>query len=265
MENSELVQCLLFARELAVRAGGMLVRYRKQVLDRVYTSRTHFRTMADEEIDSMVIGEIKKRFPDHGIHSEESGTRAKCSPWCWVVDAVDGTINLWSGFTDHVAFCIALAYNGTPVLGVVNAALRGEFYWAASGKGAFCNEEPIRVSPLENIHQVLMCTDPGKHDRTACIPYLQKAHSPEGITCSMCTGCASVPLCLVASGVIHAYLATSLEPEDMAAAVIIIREAGGRVTNLRGEEWGLEDASILAANLVLHRRLGSLMQLFSVF
>lgn len=252
---------LAFAKILATEAGEMLLQYRKQVLERVYTSRTHFRTVADEEIDGMAISVIRKYFPDHDIHSEESGTNRNGSPWRWVVDAVDGTINLWSGFTDHVAFCIALAYEGTPVPGVVNAAIRKEFYLAAQGMGAFCNGEPVHVSNLEDINQVLMVTDSGKHGRTANIPYLEKAHGPGGITCAMATGCASVPLALVAKGALHAYLATSLEPEDMAASVAIIREAGGLVTNLKDEPWSLEDPSILAANPALHSKLVSFFEI----
>jgi myo-inositol-1(or 4)-monophosphatase len=202
-------------------------------------------------------------FPAHGIHSEEGELLNSESQYRWVVDGVDGTIDLRTGYTDHFSFCIALAdmRRRRPIVGVVNAAARngGEFYSAADGEGAFCNDEPIHVSLLENVNQVLMGVDSGKHDRAAHLPYLEKLLGPDGISCPMSTGCASVPLCLVASGVLHAYLATSLEPEDMAAAVVIIREAGGKVTNLKGDEWRLGDGSILAANPVLHYNLIQLL------
>ena len=251
----------MVANEIAEEAGDRLTAYWRSSLRREYTSRNHFRTIADEDIDRMATAAIRNYFPDHGIHSEEGGTKHADSPWQWIVDSVDGTINLWSHFTDHVAFCISLAYEGTPVIGIVNAAVRGEYYCAYENGGAYCNGTPILVAETADMSQTLMCTDAGKHDRLANIPYLQKAHGENGVTISMSTGCASVPLALVASGVLHAYLATSLEPEDMAASVVLIREAGGVVTNLSGHPWNVGDASILAANPVLHAELCKLFEI----
>ncbi len=246
-----------FALDVAHDAGEMLLSYQKQVMERKYTSRTHFRTIADEEIDGMVVERIRGRYPDYSILTEESGDDAKKSPYQWVVDAVDGTINLWSGLYDHFAFCISLNYEGQPILGVVNAVGRGQCYYAQKGDGAYCNNNRICVADVDDIAQVLMGIDSGKDRRDAHIPYLAKAYGPGGVTFAGVSACASVPLTLVGSGVLHAYLATSLSPEDMAASVIIIREAGGKVTNLMGEEWSLQDPSIFTANPALHGKLGS--------
>lgn len=115
------------------------------------------------------------------------------------------------------------------------------------------------MSDLDDVAKVLMAADSGKHDRERLEPFRQKLIG--SITCCFGTGCASVPLVLVASGVTHAYIATSLEPEDMAAAVPIVREAGGVVTNLALEEWTITDESILAANPQLHAKLAAHMGL----
>ncbi len=144
---------------------------------------------------------------------------------------------------------------------MINAPLRKELYSAEIGKGAFLNGEPIHVSNTVEISKVLMGIDSGKFNRDAHLPFFKRAMAKDGITCPFCTGCASVCLALVASGGLDAYLATSLNPEDMAAAVVIIREAGGKVTELKGKEWQLGDASILAANPNLHKNLSEFFHL----
>ncbi len=257
-KRSELLE---FAVEVAKKAGENIMQYHGPQLEKDYDDKTHFKTLVDDMNDKMARSEVGKRFPSHSILSEESAPHKGDSDLTWVIDGVDGTINFSTGYNDHFAFVIGLCRGNTPILGVINAPKRGELYTAELGKGAFCNGKKIRVANLIEINKVLMGCDAGKHNRTANLPYLEKLHSPNGVTCACMGFCASVPLCLVASGVIHSYFATSLNPEDMAAAVIIIREAGGKVTNLKGEEWQLEDASILAANPVLHQKLFDFLKL----
>lgn len=248
---------LHFAKRIAQEAGSLIMVYHERRREPIWTSPTHFKTAADDASDALMRKAIVEAYPDHNILSEEGLSRERQSRYTWVLDGIDGTIGFRTGITDHFSVCVAFCEEWTPVVGVVYAPKRGECYVAAKGNGAFLNDQAIRVSDLVNINQVLMGIDSGKHNRAANIPYLKKSMQPGGITCYLCTGCASVPLCLVGSGVYHAYLATSLEPEDMAAAVCIIREAGGKVTNLALEDWKLggQDASILAANPVLHENL----------
>lgn len=260
-EKEEKSELLKFAMDVAEKAGRNIMRYHGPQLERDYTDKTHFKTLVDDMNDKMAREMIAKRFPSHGILSEESAPHKGESDLTWVIDGIDGTINFSTGYTDHFSFCLGLCLGETPIMGVINAPKRNEFYTAEVGKGAFCNGKRIQVSNLADIHKVLMGSDAGKFNRTANLPYLAKLHSPEGVTCACLNFCASVPLCLVASGVIHAYLATSLNPEDMAAAVIIIREAGGKVTNLKNKEWQLGDESILAANPVLHQKLVDFLEI----
>lgn len=257
MENMEEQgsELLKFAVEVANEAGKNIMQYHGPQLERDYTDKTHFKTLVDDKNDKLARSEIAKRFPAHNILSEESAPRKGDSDLTWVVDGIDGTINFSIGYNDHFSFAMGLCRGNTPILGVINAPKRGELYTAEVGKGAFRNGKKIQVSNLTEINKVLMGCDAGKFNRTANLPYLEKLHSPNGVSCACINFCASVPLCLVASGVIHAYLATSLNPEDMAAAVIIIREAGGKVTNLKGTEWQLGDESILTANPELHQKL----------
>lgn len=255
-------KALDFAVETAVKAGEIVSSYYNRRLEQIWTSRSHFRTEVDEASEKVIREMLSKHYPDHNIWSEEGGRSDAGSLLTWVWDAVDGTIPMFHGTSDHFSVCGALCDGVNPILGVANAIGRRELYTAEVGKGAYCNGVPIHVSSETDLGHVIIGIDSGKNNRLAHMPYMEKAFGPNGVMVVFASGCASVPLLLVASGAYHAYLATSLEPEDMAAAVPIIREAGGKVTNLKGEEWKLGDVSILAANPVLHEKLANLFDLF---
>lgn len=247
-----------FAMELAQDAGRILLSMQKRRLDPIYTTLTNFKTAADDASNSLIGNAIRDSFPSHSIYSEESGKFAeKSSEYLWIIDALDGTLGYTYDITDHFTVAIALVRGKQPIVGVLYAPKRGTLYAAAKGMGATCNGKPISVSSETNINKVLMGIDSGKKKgmRASHIPYLTKLSAENGITCDFRTACATVPLALVAEGRMHAYLATALEPEDMSAAACIIREAGGKVTNLAGQEWETDMMSILAANSVLHQKL----------
>jgi len=255
MNEQNYRELLAFATDVASQAGDLILDFRKRRLEKEWTSARHFKTAADDASDALMRHLIGERFSGHNILSEEGSPHMQGSPFTWVLDGVDGTIGFATGINNHFSVCVGLCENGVPVVGAVNAVGRGELYAAAKGVGAFLNGKPIRVSDCTEVNQVLMGIDSGKENKDSNIPYLVRLKASDGVSCAMMSGCASVPMVLVASGAMQAYLATSLAPEDMAAAVPIIREAGGKVTNLAGDEWILGDSSILAANLVLHGKL----------
>jgi len=244
-----------FAIQVARHAGDAILmkHYGKQQFQ-TWKARTDFKTMVDDESDRYIREEIRKSFPDHSVISEELEDYETGSEYKWVVDPLDGTLPYTFGTTDHFSVCIGLCQNGIPILGVIYAPKRGEFYTAVVGE-AHCNGIPIEVSSETEINHILMGVDPGATNRKSHLPYLERLMEKDGCICTVQSACASVPLCLVAKGNLHAYLATSLLPWDMAAAVCIIREAGGRVTHLDGSDWKLGGRSILACNPELHGKL----------
>ncbi len=258
--NSELIQYQRFAVNTARAAGHLLLKSQDRAHQIEWKLRTNFKTETDDASDQLIRDEIVSNFPDHNIFSEESAYRDRSSPFTWVVDSLDGTIPWAYGINDHFSISIALCRGKKPIVGVIYAPRRDELYVASEGNGTTLNNTP--VSPLQetDINRVLMGIDFGKTDRTSGLPYLAKLLAPDGITCNFSHGCATVPLALVASGKMHAYLATSLAPEDMAAAVIINREAGNKVTNLDFEEWTLGNPSILVANPRLHQNLQQFLE-----
>ena len=248
-----------FAIETAKEAGKIVMERYHQASELEWKIPTNFRTDADVEIDALIRDRILEAYPTHNIYSEEDADIVKESDFSWVVDPIDGTIPWLRGTTDHFSVCIALAKGKKPVLGVTYAPAREEMYFAVKGNGAYCNGERITTSDQTDINRILLGVDVGKErtnfQRANIAKYFEKAYAPDGVTTCLSSACASVPLALTASGNYDAYMSLGLEPWDMAAGVIINREAGARVTNIKGKEWNLDDSSILVANPTLHKNL----------
>lgn len=252
---------LAFAIETAQEAGKIIMRYHGNVHKLEWKERRHFKTIADDESDKFIRRTIINRFPDHSVYSEELDPRNKDSEWRWVVDPLDGTIPYTYGFTDHFSVSIGLVRGLTPVVGVIYAPKRNELYYGSQGGGAFCNGQAIHVSDVVDVQNVVMDLCVGNKKRTDGADVFAKfLHPQKGIMAHTCSACATVPLALTARGNLHAFLATELSPWDMVAAVVIIREAGGRVTDRNGSEWKLGDESVLAANPKLHTKLMKLLR-----
>ena len=262
VDTRELEKRLTFARSTAAAASAKIMQLRSdwRVGDskvQTWTSASHFKTGADDTSDLIMRTAIRSRYPKDNIISEEGTPLHQGSRLTWVNDGIDGTIPYWSGVSNNFAVCMALAEDGAQVIGVVDMPGRGEVFFAAKGLGAFRHYgnriEPLYVSSESVLNHVIMAADSGKHHRDAAEPFrmrlIREVCDIQGYSC------ASVPLALVASGQMQAYLATSLEPEDMAASVIVIQEAGGVVTTLDGRPWKIGESSILAANAVLHAKL----------
>jgi len=248
-----------FVIETAFEAGSLLMTNYGKVHGLDWHTRTNFKIEVDKKSDELIRKRIKEFYPDHNIFSEEDEGLKRKSDLSWVVDPLDGTIPYTLGFSDHFSVAISLARGERPIIGVIYAPKRNELYFAEDGRGAFCNNNRIKISDETDINRVVIGLDYGKETkdfkRSSVASLYQKLLGPNGITAPVSFACASVPLCLTAKGNLHAYMALSLEPWDMAAAVVINREAGARVTNLKGREWQLRDASILSANPKLHKRL----------
>ncbi len=254
----DLVEIIGFMIFLAGKAGEIqMENYGKNY--RTEWEQQHMRTEIDKRVGEMVREEINGAYPAFSIYSEEMPFKMGDN-MVFVVDEIDGTNPYFRQFSDHFAFSIGLCQDKTPIAGVVYAPKRNELY-VGSEKGAFCNNEPIQVSQIHDIKKVWMYLVSGKGNRDSHLPYLKRAMAKDGISGLVNFGSAAMALCLAAYGRLDACLATSLEPEDMAGAVPILRAAGAKVTNLKGEEWQIDDESILAANPVLHQKLFDFLEL----
>jgi myo-inositol-1(or 4)-monophosphatase len=206
-------------------------------------------TDADLASQRLIAGRLARTFPGHTLLAEEEGQGADPDrEWRWIVDPLDGTINFAHGFP-FWSVSIALEHAGELVVGVVHNPLSGETYSAAQGRGARRDGQPIRVSRTDRISASLISTALPVDMQTGAdlqMAYLRKfsigTHSVRR------TGSSALNLALVAAGGFDVCYATSMNPWDAAAGVVLVREAGGVVTSLSGGPHDLYRQEILATN-----------------
>ena len=237
-------------------AGSIIVRY----LDRVDTLNVstkrmnEFVTEVDREAEAIIIGDIRKAYPDHAILAEESGAAGE-SDYRWIIDPLDGTTNYVHGFPQ---FCvsIALEHRGRLEQGVVFDPLRQELFTASRGAGARLDDRRIRVSRQSGLEGALLGTGfpfRGDYDLDTYLETL-RALVPRSAGIRR-AGAAALDLAYVAAGRLDGFWEFGLQPWDMAAGVLLIREAGGLVTDADGDEHYLENGNIVTGTPKVLREL----------
>jgi myo-inositol-1(or 4)-monophosphatase len=239
------------AKRAALEAGKILMKYYGKVGKDVKKDGT-FVTRADTESEDMIKSILSRHFPGYSFLGEETGHDRKSSEYTWVVDPLDGTTN----YTIRNPFfnvSIALVRGSGPVLGVVYCPFQRELFHAVKGKGAFLNGRPLRVSEEKDLKRsaVAFCHAWGDQrtiDRMADIFHGFKSI----ISTFRQMGAAALELCYVAAGRIDAFVHIGLKPWDVAAGVLIIREAGGKVTDFSGKRYDMDRRELAATNGKLH-------------
>lgn len=244
-----------FMSQIARDAGKELLDYFRndQGLISMRSTAKEAATGYDLIIDKFLIGEIRRRYPDHSLLTEESG-RFKGDPeMLWVIDSLDGTGN----FANHnplFSICIALLRKGIPETGVVYAPAIGEFYSASRGEGARLNGKRISVSDVEDLRESysLYC-EGGDTDRERTGGILTGVYREVKDIRKL--GTAGLETAWVASGRSETYFTTRIDPWDVAPGVILVKEAGGRVSDFYGKEWECKRSDLLFSNSAVHSRM----------
>lgn len=221
-------------------------------------------TATDKKCEQIILRAIRKHFPAHAILTEESPPMGN-SPCRWIIDPLDGTTNFAHSFP---MACVSIAYeeDGQIQMGGVWDPFRGELFFAERGKGAFLNGKKIRVSSINTLNNALVCTG---------FPYDRRDHLEDYVGVFKAflmrvhdlrrTGSAALDLCYVAAGRFDGYWEFHLQPWDKAAAMLILSEAGGQLSNLSGEPLTLEDTQNLASNGKIHAEMLRLVKPFRHF
>lgn len=203
-------------------------------------------TAADKEADALIRRVILEVFPGHSIVSEENEPR-RGNEFFWYVDPLDGTTN----YTRHVSyFCvsIALAKGKELLVGVIYNPVTSELYTAMAGAGAFLNGKALKTSNASGLAQSFVCMDfsydNAERQRAAAV-LKRLALSVKSIRVK---GSGALASCEVASGKAEGYVRMGSTPWDYAAGALIIREAGGTVTDLGGKQWEPESKGVIAAS-----------------
>ncbi|MBN2010686.1 inositol monophosphatase [candidate division KSB1 bacterium] len=217
-------------------------------------------THVDLASEKAIIEIITAAFPDHIIMAEETGQTKAVSEYRWIIDPLDGTTNYIHGYPVS-AVSIALERGGEIILGVVYDPFRDEMFWAEKGSGSFLNDRKITVSSASNLEPCLIATGFPFKKKHALDVYL-KAFSNifQHVSGMRRAGAAAIDLAYVACGRFDGFWESLLKPWDMAAGTIIVREAGGKITDFNNTDKFFETQTVVATNGYIHNALLALIQ-----
>ena len=246
------VDYLSSATEIAREAGQILRHFSDRSVAVEYKAAFDVVTVADRTSEELVIRRLRERFPSHSIIGEEGGGIDNGSEFVWHVDPLDGTTNFAHGYP-WFAVSIGLERNGEGIAGVVYNPISEELYAAEKGSGAYLNNRRISVSPIDKLEVGLFATGFPASNRTEN-PNVYYFHQFSVLThgCRR-AGSAALDLCSVASGRFEGFWEFGLKSWDVSAGLVIVTEAGGTFSDMRGGTYRSGDADIFASNGKVHQ------------
>lgn len=212
-------------------------------------------TEVDHKSEEVIFEIIKRNFPDHQILSEESGAFIQDSNYKWIIDPIDGTVN----YANHIPICcvsIGIEVSGKIEMGAVYNPFINEFFFAERSKGATLNDKLIKVSTTNNVKQSCLVTG-------FPYTYLDMENGPLEVFSKFIRkgvpvrrlGSAAMDLCWVAAGRFDGFYEHKLNAWDSAAGFLIVEEAGGKVTDMKGNYYNPYLPGIIATNGIIHQQL----------
>src|ERR1700691_3170683 len=245
--------------EIAREAGALLMHYFHQHLQIEYKGHADLVTAADRASEALIRQRILALWPRHDVLGEEQGLSDQGGDYRWYVDPLDGTTNFAHGYP---VFCVSMGLEkrssekpGQRIAAVIYDPTRDELFSAELGRGAWLNGEAIRVSKTGTVKESLLATgfpSQKRHKNPNIHFYHQITLHTHGVRRA---GSAALDLCNVASGRYDGFWEFNLNPWDTAAGVLIVEEAGGRVTRFDGSPFELNSRETLASNGLLHEAL----------
>lgn len=254
------------ASAIAEEAGARLREFLAQGVETEYKGGVDIVTVADRTVEKLIKRRLGEEFPGHGIYGEE-GTRERLEgEFRWYIDPLDGTTNFAHGLPQ---FCVSMGLeqrpagleadqDGTLVAAIIYDPMRDELFSAERGKGAQLNGKAMRVSHTPELAEALLATgfpSRKRHDSPNVHFYHEFTLRSHGLRRA---GSAALDLASVASGRMDAFWEFNLNPWDTAAGVLLVEEAGGRVTDFSGGKFKLDSREVLASNGLIHDELVSL-------
>jgi myo-inositol-1(or 4)-monophosphatase len=248
------------AREAALLAGKLLRDNLGGKRTIAFKGAINLVTEMDTRAERVVVETLLHAFPDHGILAEEEATRENGSPFRWIIDPLDGTTNYAHGYPCF-AVSLALESAGEVIVGVVYDPMREELFSAGKGLGAHLNGQPIAVSAVDSLILSLLATgfpyDRGVSEKNNLNHFNELLMASQEVRRD---GSAALDLCSVAAGRFDGFWELKLKPWDVAAGILIVREAGGTVSDFRGTRSSIHNLEIVASNGRIHSQMLKLLQ-----
>jgi myo-inositol-1(or 4)-monophosphatase len=243
-----------------LREGVATIRANRGTHLQFKTSEIDPVTEYDVRTEKYIVGELQKLFPGHHIAGEEGGSYESVTGqtsnihFQWHIDPLDGTVNFSHGFS---IFCVSmgLVIDGVPAVGVVYSPMTDDMYAAARGHGATQNGVPLHVSSISTLKRALLVTGfpYDSHTSDSNVPeFLGFQHTAQA---TRRIGSAALDLCFVASGQMDGYWESKIKPHDIAAGIVLVREAGGVVTDHTGGDDMMTSGKIAASNGLIHQEM----------
>jgi myo-inositol-1(or 4)-monophosphatase len=251
------VQYLDFAIELARSAGDVLKHYMSREKQVEFKGRANLVTVADKEAEALIIRQIRERYPHHAILAEESGASgtAGLREGKWIIDPLDGTTNFAH---QYPFFSVSIGFEqaGEILCGAVYDPWRDEMFSGARGLGSFVNGQRLRVSEVETLRSALIMTGfpYGFREKIRAAMAQFEAFLVESQAVRR-GGSAALDLCYTALGRVDGFWEMDLLPWDTAAGLVILEEAGGKVTEFSGQPFSVYGKQILASNDRIHEEM----------
>lgn len=243
------------ALEVALALGDTAARLLRRRYGRPMRARWKGRgnvvTDADFAVEEQVRSALEVEFPEHALLAEETAAATAQTGWLWVCDPIDGTKNFSRGIP-HFAFTLGLWHDGNPLVGVTIHPVTREAFAAAAGRGTFRNGRPCRVSAIERLDQAVVALDLG-YDEVRGAAQLELARRFWGnVETVRISGSAALGLAYVAAGKWDLFVHRNMQPWDLAAGILLVKEAGGIVTDGQGRPASLASEFVVAGTPAVH-------------
>jgi myo-inositol-1(or 4)-monophosphatase len=246
------------AAAIAREAGSVISRLAERKIGFELKGTHDLVTEADRASEHLIVERLQQHFPSHAVVAEEGSALAGSSEYRWYVDPLDGTTNFAHGFPVYNV-TLGLERAGELIAGVIYDPTRDELFIAEKGAGAFLNGERLHVTKTDRLENSLCATgfpSRKRHQNINVHFYYQFAMQTHGVRRA---GAAAIDLAYVACGRLDFFWEFSLNPWDMAAGVLLVREAGGTCSGMKGEPFDLRGPNVLATNSALHQPVLDMM------
>ncbi|MGB9856549.1 MAG: inositol monophosphatase family protein [Dictyoglomaceae bacterium] len=253
-------EILKITEDIAKEAGKILLEYLYQEKDIHLKSISNPVTKVDKLSEEKIIELLNKYFPGYSILTEEAGIIEKNSSYQWIIDPLDGTTNYIHNYP-FFSVSIALKKDNEILLGVIYDPIQDEIFSALKGKGSFLNGEKIRVSSVNKLRDSLLAFGLPYDltlDERNFIPFINLSRRSNGVRR---VGSAALELAYIACGRLDGYWCQRLNPWDIVAGVILVQEAGGKVTDFENKKISFRETDIVASNGLIHEELLEVLKL----